>query len=100
MIEFDNAHEENKLLVRIDYGIIGNTDKLGSSSSKPAGVHINYNKKDINSSHYLAVGGYYNKDCGSIVFRAANINDVESIFNNNLFKQGNTYKYELLSVKL
>lgn len=100
MIEFADAHDEGKLLVRMDYGIIDDNPNSTNSGIKPVGVHINYKNKDIDSNHYLAVGGYYNKNSGSIVFRTTDINEVEHLFNNDLFKQGNAYKYELLSVKL
>lgn len=93
MIEFvDN--KENDMLVRIDYGIVGSDYNKGM-----AGVHINCDSKPAKSSHYLAGGGFFNKDGGSMVFKTKSLDDVKEILNKNV-RANNIYEYRMVSVSL
>lgn len=93
MIEFVDDKEKD-LLVRIDYGIVGSDYKRGM-----AGVHINCDNKASKSNHYLAGGGFLNKDGGSMVFKTNSIDEVKEMMNTNI-RANNMYEYRMVSVSL
>ncbi|MBU3190132.1 hypothetical protein K9O30_13570 [Clostridium bowmanii] len=48
------------------------------------------------SSKYLICGGRYNKNGGTIMFKAKNMEEATEIANNNLVANAGTNKYEYL----
>ncbi|SFB15624.1 hypothetical protein [Clostridium frigidicarnis] len=55
------------------------------------------NKNNINLTKYLYCAGTYNKNGGTMIFRAENIDEAKFIIDNNPFSQMATYNYEILS---
>ena len=80
--------ETNNLLVKINYSREGN-DSLAITYTK--------NTDKINhSSKYLICGGMYNRNGGTIMFKAKNIEEATEIANNNLVANAGSIKYECL----
>lgn len=86
--------ENNNLFLTIDFRIQG---------AKPTidcfGAHIN-NSAQIRSSKYLIAGGFLNKNKGTLVFRAKNLEEAKQFVNNNTLINNSLYKYGLLKLDL
>lgn len=85
---------ENNLFLKIDFRIQG-----AKSTTNCFGAHIN-NSVQIRSSKYLIAGGYLNKNKGTLVFKARNLEEATQVVNNNALINNNLYKYELLKYDL
>ncbi|MCJ7691077.1 MAG: hypothetical protein MUO60_17430, partial [Clostridiaceae bacterium] len=82
---------ENKdLLVKINYTQEGN-DSLQI-------IYTESTKKVNNSSKYLICGGRYNRNGGTIMFKAKNIEEATQIANNNLVANAGANRYGVLKV--
>lgn len=80
--------ETKDLLVKINYRQEGN-DSLA----------ITYTESTDKASHpskYLICGGMYNRNGGTITFKAKNIEEATEIANNNLVSKAGSNKYEYL----
>jgi len=86
--------ENNNLFLTIDFRIQG-----AKSTIDCFGAHIN-NSIQIKSSKYLIAGGFLNKNKGTLVFKAKNLEEAEKFVNNNTLVDKNLYKYELLKFDL
>lgn len=80
--------ETKDLLVRINYTQEGN-DSLAITYSTST-------DKVNHSSKYLICGGMYNRNGGTITFKAKNIEEATEIANNNLVAKAGANKYEYL----
>ncbi|MBU3091080.1 hypothetical protein K2F40_06650 [Clostridium sp. CM028] len=78
--------ETEGLLVKINYSQEGN-ESLAITYT----TNIN---KDNHSSKYLICGGRYNRNGGTIMFKAKNIEEASEIANNNLVAKAGVNKYE------
>lgn len=78
--------ETKDLLVKINYTQDGNDSlAIAYSTSSHQASH---------SSRYLICGGIYNRNGGTITFKAKNIEEATEIANNNLVaKAGSRYEY-------
>ncbi|MBU3110560.1 hypothetical protein [Clostridium lacusfryxellense] len=80
--------ETKDLLVKINYSKEGN-DSLAITYAQ--------NTDKINhSSKYLICGGMYNRNGGTIIFKAKNIEEATEIANNNLVAKAGSNKYEYI----
>lgn len=86
--------ENNNLFLTIDFRIQG-----AKSTIDCFGAHIN-NSTQVSSSKYLIAGGFLNKNKGTLVFKAKNLEEAEQFVNNNTLIDNNLYKYELLNYNL
>ncbi|MBU3158917.1 hypothetical protein KPL37_03945 [Clostridium frigoris] len=79
--------ETKDLLVKINYSRGGNDSLAITYASSTDNVN--------RSSKYLICGGMYNRNGGTIVFKAKNIEEAAEIANNNLVvnASGNKYQY-------
>jgi len=80
--------ETKDLLVKVNYSREGN-DSL-------AITYATSTDKVNHSSKYLICGGMYNRDGGTIIFKAKNIEEATEIANNNLVAKAAVNKYEYL----
>ena len=80
--------EATNLFVKINYTQEGN-DSLAIMYTTSA-------DKVNHSSKYLICGGRYNRNGGTIMFKAKNIEEATEIANNNLVAKAGTNKYEYL----
>ena len=80
--------ERNDLLVKINYSREGN-DSL-------AITYTSSTDKVNRSSKYLICGGMYNRNGGTIMFKAKNIEEAKEIANNNLVVNASTNKYQYI----
>jgi len=80
--------ETKDLWVKINYSQEGN-DSL-------AITYIESTNKVNHSSKYLICGGMYNRNGGTIMFKAKNIEEATEIANNNLVANAGSNKYENL----
>lgn len=55
------------------------------------------NKNSINLTKYLYCAGTYNKNGGTMIFRAEDIDEAKFIIDNNPFSEMDMYNYEILS---
>lgn len=55
-------------------------------------AHIKYNKQDSNK--YMICGGIYNKNGGTIIFKAKDLKEAEEIANNNPLTKSVVHKYQ------
>ena len=78
--------ETKDLLVKINYSREGN-DSL-------AITYASSTNKVIHSSKYLLCGGRYNRNGGTIMFKAKNIEEAAEIANNNLVVNATANKYQ------
>lgn len=76
--------------VRVNYSIEGK-----GSKSKCTGAHITRtSSKGIDK--YLIGGGYFNKERGSLIFKARDLKEANEIAKNNIFIKNKVYSYELI----
>jgi len=80
--------ETKDLLVKINYSREGN-DSLAITYTAST-------DKVNHSSKYLICGGMYNKNGGTIIFKAKNIEEATEIANNNLVSRAGDIKYDYL----
>ena len=80
--------ETKDLLVKINYTQEGN-DSLAITYTAST-------DKVNHSSKYLICGGMYNRNGGTIMFKAKNIEEATEIANNNLVAKAGSNKYEYL----
>ena len=80
--------ETKDLLVKINYTQQCN-DSLAITYSEST-------EKVNHSSKYLICGGMYNRNGGTITFKAKNIEEATEIANNNLVAKAGANKYEYL----
>ena len=80
--------ETKDLLVKINYSKEGN-DSL-------AITYTSSTDKVNRSSKYLICGGMYNRNGGTIMFKAKNIEEATEIANNNLVVNAAANKYQYL----
>lgn len=80
--------ETKDLWVKINYSQEGN-DSLAITYA------TNTNKVN-HSSKYLICGGRYNRNGGTIMFKAKDMEEATEIANNNLVANAGTNKYEYL----
>jgi len=80
--------ETNDLLVKIFYSKEGN-DSL-------AITYTSSTDKVNRSSKYLICGGMYNRNGGTIMFKAKNIEEAKEIANNNLVVNASANKYQYI----
>ncbi|MCB2290388.1 hypothetical protein LGK97_11485 [Clostridium sp. CS001] len=80
--------ETKDLLVKINYRQEGN-DSLAITYTQST-------DKDNHPSKYLICGGMYNRNGGTITFKAKNIEEATEIANNNLVSKASKNKYEYL----
>ena len=78
--------ETNDLLVKINYSSEGN-DSLAITYAAST-------DKVNHSSKYLICGGMYNRNGGTIMFKAKNIEEATQIANNNLVVNAGINKYK------
>ena len=78
--------ETKELLVKINYLREGN-DSL-------AIIYADSTDKVKHSSKYLICGGMYNRNGGTIIFKAKNIEEATQIANNNLVAKANANKFQ------
>lgn len=78
--------ETKDLWVKINYSQEGN-DSLAITYTESA-------SKVNHSSKYLICGGMYNRNGGTIMFKAKNIEEATEIANNNLVANAGSNKYE------
>ena len=90
----DKLMEMNNLFLTIDFRIQGT-----KSTTDYCGAHIN-NSPQAKSSKYLIAGGFLNKNKGTLVFNARNLEEAQQVVNNNALVNNNLYKYELLKYDL
>ncbi|MGH4119066.1 hypothetical protein [Clostridium sp.] len=82
---------ENKdLLVKINYSQEGN-DSLQI-------IYTASTEKTSHPSKYLICGGRYNRNGGTIMFKAKNIEEAAQIANNNLVANAGANRYGTLKV--
>ncbi|WP_029451590.1 hypothetical protein [Clostridium algidicarnis] len=80
--------KKSGLFVKINYKMdLGLRKKLNNESKA---VNLKYSK-------YLVCAGVYNKNGGTMIFRAKDINEAEDIVKNNPFSNTPMYSYEILS---
>ncbi|MDP4145297.1 MAG: hypothetical protein Q8936_12575 [Bacillota bacterium] len=85
----------DNLFVRINFKAEDSNDTNDSNDKTGySGAHINHT--DIKATKYLIGGGFYNKNSGSIVFKARDLNEVNQITNNNPLIKNKKYKYDLV----
>jgi len=78
--------ETKDLLVKINYSSEGNDSlAITYATSTDRGNH---------SSKYLICGGVYNRNGGTIIFKAKNIEEATDIANNNLVARAGSNKYQ------
>ena len=78
--------EINDLFVKINYSREGNDSSA---------IICTANTDKVNhSSKYLICGGKYNRNGGTIMFKAKNIEEATEIANNNLVVKAGANKYE------
>jgi len=76
--------------VKVNYSIEGK-----EAEGKCTGAHIK--RANLNGTDkYLIGGGYFNKNGGSIVFKARDLKEAREIANNNIFIKNKIYSYELI----
>ena len=86
--------DSNNLFLTIDFRIQG-----AKSTTDCCGAHIN-NYPQVKSSKYLIAGGFLNKNNGTLVFKARNLEEAKQVVNNNALINNNLYQYELLKYDL
>jgi uncharacterized protein YciI len=79
------------LFVKINYNNNGETsdNKINNTSSVAK-------NKDMNVKKYLLCAGVFNKNGGTMIFQAKNMDEAEQIVSNNPFVGSRTYNYEIL----
>lgn len=55
------------------------------------------NYKEYNSSRYMICGGTYNKNGGTFIFQANDLEEANKIINDNPFATTSHYSYEIFS---
>jgi hypothetical protein len=80
--------ENNDLLVKINYTQEGN-DSLQI-------IYTSSAEKANHSSKYLICGGRYNRNGGTIMFKAKNLEEAAQIANNNLVANAGVNRYGTL----
>jgi hypothetical protein len=79
------------LFVKINYNNNGGTSENRINSD--TGVS---KSKDISVKKYLLCAGVFNKNGGTMIFQAKNMDEAELIVNNNPFVGSRIYNYEIL----
>ena len=82
--------ETKDLWVKINYSQEGN-DSLAITYTEST-------DKVNHSSKYLICGGMYNRNGGTIMFKAKNIEEATEIANNNLVANAGSIKHEYLKM--
>ncbi|MBU5592194.1 hypothetical protein KQI89_10515 [Clostridium sp. MSJ-4] len=80
--------KKSGLFVRINYKVDLTSKR---SSNKDNNLH------NSNYTKYLVCAGVYNKDGGTMIFQARDIDEAKDIINNNPFSDTPMYSYEILS---
>ncbi|MBU3177086.1 hypothetical protein KPL47_12040 [Clostridium estertheticum] len=80
--------ETKGLLVKINYSREGNDSLAITYASSTDNIN--------RSSKYLICGGMYNRNGGTIMFKAKNIEEAAEIANNNLVVNASSNKYQYL----
>jgi hypothetical protein len=63
---------EYNLYVKINYKTLGNTEEAAIGRTK-------VNNGKISSSRYLICGGVYNRNGGSVIFTAKNLEEIKQV---------------------
>jgi len=80
--------ETKDLWVKINYTQEGN-DRLATT-------YTTNTDKGNHSSKYLICGGMYNRNGGTIMFKAKNVEEATEIAKNNIVANAGTNKYEYI----
>lgn len=78
--------EKNNLFVRISYN---NIAQDGVKSTK-------IRNSDIKDNKYLIAGGFYNKNRGSLVFKAKDMEEVRQITEKNPLSKNLSMRYDIV----
>jgi uncharacterized protein YciI len=78
------------LFVKINYNNNG-----GSTDNRNNTNNIS-KSKDMNVKKYLLCAGVFNKNGGTMIFQAKNMDEAEQIVHNNPFVGSMVYNYEIL----
>ncbi len=81
--------KKNGLFVKINY-------KMDLNILKQVKEYKHNRQGDL-SNKYLLCAGTYNKDGGTMIFRAKDIDEAKYIIDNNPFTNMDMYTYEILS---
>ena len=81
--------KKNGLFVKISYNNIG----MVQNEDRNKDVHINH---DMKQKKYLLCAGVLNKQGGTMIFQASNMDEAQHIINNNPFPASKVYSYEIL----
>lgn len=76
--------------VRVNYSIEGRETR-----SKCTGAHITRLSTE-GEERYLIGGGFFNKNRGSLLFKARDLKEANEMARNNSFVKNKTYSYELI----
>ncbi|OPJ63037.1 hypothetical protein [Clostridium oryzae] len=68
-----------------------------SSRKKLLKQELHTSKGNSNFTKFLYCAGMLNKDGGTMVFRARNLEEADFIANNNPFTNSELYKYEIIN---
>lgn len=63
---------EYNLYVKINYKVLGNVEEVAVSKTR-------VNNANVSSSKYLIGGGVYNKNGGTVVFTAKNLEEINQV---------------------
>lgn len=86
----NDMKKKGGLFVKINYS---RDERLKSKDYKDKSVG-----NDSNFSKYLLCAGVYNKNGGTMIFQAKDIEEAKDIISNNPFSHTKMYNYEILSV--
>jgi uncharacterized protein len=82
--------KKSGLFVKINYKNDGGRKAVGVTGSAAA------KKDDLQVGKYFLCGGTYNKNGGTIIFQARDMEEANHIINNNPFSKYSMYGYEIL----
>lgn len=77
------------IFVKINY-------KLDKESKKNI-TEKNVRYKEVNLTKYLLCGGTYNKNGGTLIFQANDLEEAQRIISENPFVNTSSYSFEILS---
>lgn len=80
--------ETGNLYIRLNYKVEGQKNDIYRHGA------VISNRRNVCTSRYMVGGGIYNKNGGTIVFKAKDLNDAINIANNNPLKNNSKIKYE------
>lgn len=87
--------DKDNLFVKIDY-VIANSDV--KQQEKKAVSNTKIRNADMKASKYLIAGGVYNKNGGTIIFKAKNLQEVKNVTSQKPLVKDAFMRYDVVIV--